>query len=181
LAEELLSSGPPVPTPAQIWHELVAELGEDEAPSERTIRDWIRKGTIVRRTDVWTVTDGSADDLPLVLPVLALLLEHRGGSHLYADTARWIARLRRAFPDLAPADVLSIAVAAQSIETGRLGGAWTMAALTRYLAYAPWRDEGAAYLEAFAGNRIREYLNELPGGRPSQEARAARRTNSGGR
>lgn len=73
LAETLLSEGAEAPSAAALAKELAAQLTNVPrgTPTERAIRDWIKKGVIRRRTDLWSLGGARPGEAVAVLPVLA--------------------------------------------------------------------------------------------------------------
>jgi hypothetical protein len=83
--------------------------GFDGAPSEKTVRDWVASGRLERHEHLqpWTLADAERpEDIPLVLECVNVF--HR---RLWPTvvTGQWIARLRRAYPDLLPMDAHDLA------------------------------------------------------------------------
>jgi hypothetical protein len=84
---------------------LAAEFAP--APDPRTVNDWLKKG-VVRRPDpseIWRVSDATAEEARLVLPVLAGVIEHtRGDVRRFTKAqAAWIAKLRHLSDERMPA------------------------------------------------------------------------------
>jgi hypothetical protein len=124
--------------PTEIARTLDEEFPK-AVPSLRTIQG-IVSDERKRRGEPWSMYDSDPADLALVLPVLRAGIEWtrgqiRGISQPQADR---IVRIVRAAPDI-PAEV-AFRLGLSGQKTG---------AIEAYLAYAPWRDAGGAYIAAF--------------------------------
>lgn len=65
-------------------------------------------------SDTWTVGEADPDDVPLVLPVLAELINVGQVTSVTRETGRWIAIIRRVAPAMATIDVLVFATRYQA-------------------------------------------------------------------
>lgn len=128
--------------------------GEPNAPTGRTIRNWIARGWVskpVRPSDPWSLMHGRPEDVPLVLPVLEVVARlPRAAQWLSIEEAEAVARIRRAVPEVKPAAALTLAI----LYVSRKGKETTD--LDLYLAFHPWRSEDE--LEAEWTKRRQRYL-----------------------
>lgn len=136
-------------SPTQIHREVNGDvpIGEPELVSLRTVQ---RVVTDVRARDEsgdWTLEDGEPEDIPLVLPVVRILAEQRSGRPS-KNEARWIARIRRAYPNL---DDLEL-VAAFAVYASR--GEPLLSTVEQILMYTPWEDDAKALGDAYARRLI---------------------------
>jgi hypothetical protein len=99
--------------------------------------------------------DSDPADLPLILPVVRAGIEWTAGNEwarglrpaITKPQADLIVRIVRATPDIPPGEAYRL-----SLTLTRPPGMLEM-----YLAYAPWRDAGAAYVEAWRNGWIRTF------------------------
>ena len=107
-AQELLNAeDPPMPA-AQIARIIEREFRT--GPTERQVRNWIADGSIVVEPDSapWTVAHAERpEDIPLVLDVIRAYPHPTLG--VTVAQARWIVRLRRAYPAMNPVQALDLA------------------------------------------------------------------------
>lgn len=97
----------------QIVEELQRRFERDWYPSRRTVQDVIREVTPASdEGESWTVATADPEDVPLVLPVLADLIRNSDGvvTGFGLETGRWIAKLRRAVPDIPAGEALHLAI-----------------------------------------------------------------------
>lgn len=107
-AQELLNAtDPPMPA-AQIARIIEREFRV--GPTDRQVRNWIADGSIKVEPDSapWTVTHAERpEDIPLVVEVV------RAYAHptlwVTVAQARWIVRLRRAYPEMDAVQALDLA------------------------------------------------------------------------
>jgi hypothetical protein len=140
-AQEMVSETP-TPTGADIADRLGKEFPEN-APDQKTVRDWIHKGVIrpADRDRPWSIGDAEKpEDAALVFETI--LARATGPdpwpSRLYWPTVgqgAWIVRTRRAFPGLD--DLVLVAHLAANANRGGDD-----------LATSPWLDDGVALGEA---------------------------------
>lgn len=110
---------------------LVQRFGDENVPSERTIRDMIAEVTKRDPSESWTIAAAELDDIAVIAPVWAYALET--GLRLTKQHADWVVRVRTAAPDLPPADAWGLAGLYAMSDTPI---EWADA----LLAFAPWRD-----------------------------------------
>lgn len=141
-------------TPGQIRLALVSRHGPD-VPSLRTIQRAVHEMTTRDMSADWVALEADPHEAALVIPVLGMQLErhNRGGISISREHARLIAWVRTAVPDI-PLDqafevARSIAVTSPQEQNERL---------LPFLGLAPWRDNGASYLEAYAHNGFRRLI-----------------------
>jgi hypothetical protein len=142
---ELLALRNPHWTPTQIHR----EVNGDRYPADVSLRTVQRVVTRIRGTDdsgPWSLGHGDAEDAALVLPVLRWTVE-QGHPRPTQNVAAWVARIRRGFPDLEVETAYELAVAAAA------GGVPAQRAET-YLAFTPWRDDGAALVDAYGRDLV---------------------------
>lgn len=108
-AEELLNAEDP-PMPATRIGAIVRREFHTAGPTDRQIRNWIRDGAIALQAESapWTAVHAERpEDISLVLEVV------RHFRHptwwITVAQARWIVRLRRAYPDMDPVQVMDLA------------------------------------------------------------------------
>jgi hypothetical protein len=138
-------------TPGGIAEKLSREPGfEHRVPSKRTIEAIASPIRRQIRGDTWSFANAGPSEARLVLPVLREAIEQSGGKIVSFDVldAEWIARIVAAAPDIPALSALLRGRAIASIErrAGPLEGAEQ--ALSIFLAYRPWDDLGAAYVDA---------------------------------
>lgn len=107
-AQEILNESEPPPRASVIAARLRREFGA--GPDERQVRNWIRDGAIAIEAESapWTVAHADRpEDIPLVLEV-ARAFRHPTWWITVAQ-ARWIVRLRRAYPDMDVVEVMDLA------------------------------------------------------------------------
>lgn len=107
-AQELLNAEDPPMTASMIARILDREFGT--GPTDRQVRNWIIDGSITVEPESapWTVAHAERpEDIPLVLDVV------RAFPHptlwVTVAQARWIIRLRRAYPDMDAIQALDLA------------------------------------------------------------------------
>lgn len=130
-------------TSPQIRRALLKVYPEKDVPDERTIDRRRKEERAARSGEPWIFEESGDDEAELVLPVLAEKIRQTRGHQttLESGEARWIARIRRAAPDV------PLALAAQlALRAGR----GDVSAVLSVLAFAPWRDDEHArrYTEA---------------------------------
>jgi hypothetical protein len=139
-AQELLNEMP-TPTGAYIATQLEQEFGGHQAPSERTVNDWINRGLIalVDEDGPWDLHDAEPEDVPHVLEVARFLTSFANEpDDRYMPkwptraVAREVVRIRRAYPDLD--DVTDLYVLASMSRRGQ------QQVVAKYLAFTPWRN-----------------------------------------
>jgi hypothetical protein len=130
-------------------------------PDVRTIQNIVR-GLAGLPGDPWTFSGDDPEDGALILRVLGELLAvgiqpgAPGPPKFTVAEAAYIARLRRAFPDMPALTVLAVSRAyLLADETTNI---YTKDGLDRYLAFTPWRDGAARYARAFVEGTIQEYF-----------------------
>ena len=150
--------------------EMISELADDDDLSPKEILDRVVRTnpelkiglrTVQRKVhdlraaraagEIWTLSPSDDDDAPLVLRSLVwrLRISRGRGRTLSRETARWIAAVARAVPDLHPWSVYR--VARQYMERSAAGK--STEGLDIYLALGPWRDDDArAEYEALIAN-----------------------------
>jgi hypothetical protein len=156
--------------------QIVAELRDDpavaasleSAPVLRTVQRWIQaemrrrateRGKVPRRS--WQIEDG---DAALILPMVAAMAESIDGgldsTVVEPSITDWARRIGHEFPEIPPLELYFLAheyLMATSEEAARRAGRekpwlyWSERrwAADLYLAFTPWRDAGARYVEAF--------------------------------
>jgi hypothetical protein len=149
---------------------MISELADDDDLSPKEILDRVVRTnpelkiglrTVQRKVhdlraaraagEIWTLSPSDDDDAPLVLRSLVwrLRISRGRGRTLSRETARWIAAVARAVPDLHPWSVYR--VARQYMERSAAGK--STEGLDIYLALGPWRDDDArAEYEALIAN-----------------------------
>lgn len=139
--------------PSAIERELLASDLASRSVGIRTIQTIV---SAVRRTDdsgPWSSATGTPEELATALPVLASLREHTLIGRLTVDEVRALSRLAAYAPELPELTRFWIArrmvAARQSDES--------MAELDYFLAFAPWRDGGKRYSEAFVEGRVQKF------------------------
>ncbi len=108
-AHELLNVEDP-PMPASRIAAIVQREFRSDGPGARQVRNWIRDGSIAIEPEAgpWTIAHAERpEDIPLVLDVVA----HFRHPTWWITVAqgRWIARLRRAYPELGADEALELA------------------------------------------------------------------------
>lgn len=143
----------------QIYDQLSEDedIDPDDLPTLRTVERIVND---VRPRDTsapWSLADSDADNVPAVLETLAAVIEFTEGrvTHLTRAQATWIARIRRAAPDLALWRVYLVAMMYQKEEEKNADAS----GLDAYLAFAPWRsrEDALRYQKAFQAGYIRDY------------------------
>jgi hypothetical protein len=132
---------------------LAAEFPDRPTPSARAVSDWIERGVI--RGDpsgIWSLAGASPGEAARVLPVLAAVIERTEGRRTFLTTAEaaMVARVSEAAPDLPPWQTYQLAH--RYIDAGS-----ATEDLDQLLAFAPWRDQAAAYNAAIAAGWIRRH------------------------
>jgi hypothetical protein len=119
--------------------------------------------------------DSEPEDWPLVLDVVAEAIDTTDGRlrWLSAAEAGWVAKIRRAYPDLDMDRAYGLARMASAAESGL--GFYHLEGVARYLAYRPWRDGAERYVNAFVAGRITEYYGIPPHDPSDQEVMRRRR------
>lgn len=144
---------------AQIATEL-ERRGENDVPDARTIRS-IAAEVTADPSDPWTLREADPESAELVMPVLREVIEQTDGrrERFTVAQAAWIAKLRRAAPDLLPWSTYVLASFYTNHE--RLGHPTDH--LDKLVAFAPWRGtaERARYLRATPKVRV-EFLSVVP-------------------
>lgn len=87
-------------------------------PSLRTVQRVASELRPPDTSDTWRLVEADPDEARLVLPVLGALIEAGSMTSITQETARWIARIQRAAPGLAPLDVARFALRYLSAEMG---------------------------------------------------------------
>ena len=130
-----------------------------DLPEPRTIRRRVAELVAAEGTEIWSVRDADPQDVALVLPVLAHLIESsEGRTTLTKHRGEWIARIRRAAPDIP--EWQALALSSEYLRAfGPRGDEDLARAADVFLAYAPWRNDQAyvTYLTA-------DEKDWLPGG-----------------
>lgn len=140
----------PLYRPAEIHRRLEADARFERAavPTLRTIENIAREVTPRDASGTWTV-DASTDpaEIAAVLPVLAGIIQWSEGrvARVTNREADWIHRLRSGVPDLPAPEAYRLA----REYLRKTESAESTAVLDTWLAFAPWRDQGATYFEAF--------------------------------
>jgi hypothetical protein len=145
-------------------------------PTVRTIQNLVRGLVSAAPNEPWSFSADRPEDGRLVLDLLGELWDAGvWPKSVTVEEARYIVRLRRAFQDL-PA-VRTLALARAYIAATDTTNIYTLPGLDRYLAFAPWRDDAARYIQALVEGRIYEYFG-MPGDPSDQDVlqrmRAAR-------
>lgn len=135
----------------------------DQAPSGKTVRDWIGKKWIAL-SDLdapWALFDGKPEeDLPSILSVGRWLLDG-GWPPIRWPTravAAWISRIGRAFPELSKNPGMLYRVSVSANQPTHADDAQV------FLAYAPWRDDGDALYRAIAAGSVPRRVALVGGG-----------------
>jgi len=128
-------------TPAQIEREL-SQMPQyaTRLPTIRTIQRIVADVKDV--SPEWSIATADPADLPLVVGVLPELVEQTGGRRLAFTTseAAWVARVRRAAPDLAAKWALWLAAYKYLTRDQKKEPTTDLDLL---LAFAPWRDDAS--------------------------------------
>jgi len=139
--------------PEPTWAAIVSDLGAefpDKPVSARAIAQWAAKGWIVKSAPdaPWSISDAEApEDIPLVLEVVRSQIEDPWPMPWPTKAvAKWIVRIRRAYPDMG--DLVYVNYLARLARQGE------ETRVARFLAFGPWRDEGAALYEAVSRNLV---------------------------
>ena len=144
---------------AQIATEL-ERRDENDVPDARTIRS-IAAEVISDPSDSWTLREADPESAELVMPVLRAVIEQTDGrrERVTVAQAAWIAKLRRAAPDLLPWSTYVLASFYTNHE--RLGQPTDH--LDKLVAFAPWRGaaERDRYVRATPQVRL-EFLAVVP-------------------
>lgn len=155
----------PEPSHAEIARRLDAEFPE-KAVSAVAIGDWIRKGLIRKDPDSapWSMETAEPTDLELVNEITRYRARLHAGDPLTVTAAalgierpfrkptrgqaRWVVRIRRAYPELSDLELIwhAASVAARG----------NSAAVEGLMTYAPWRD-GAESLAVAVRDGIEDY------------------------
>ena len=143
--------GDPV-SPVAIHRQIKGQFGESNVPSSiNTIKDLIEEILKLEPSQPWTFESAEPDDIAIIAPVWAGVLEH--GARLTKGQAACIVRVRSAAPDLPPEDAWAIATI---YDAGQLFGHDVRYALDALLAFRPWCDPAHAerYFGAANSGRI---------------------------
>ncbi len=144
--------------PAEIERRLKADKQfRGRVPTLRTIKKYVARAK--RREseapDPWTLADANPDDVGLVVPVVAAVIEGTGGhvSAVSKTEAALIVRIVRAAPDIEPWDAFRLARRLRSEPDAEPD-------VQAYLSFAPWRGERESerYARAYADGLIREAI-----------------------
>lgn len=145
----------PTPMPAQLADRLSMEQDDlGTTPQESTLREWIAKGwvTLDAEDAPWSLENSTVDDASLILDVVRVLIEESASSGFSRRpskaVATWIARIRRAYPDL-----LDHHLTFYLAMTARRGEE-SLEKVETFLAFTPWRDDGAALARAIEGHVV---------------------------
>ena len=141
-------------TPSRIEEKLSLDPEfATRVPSKRTIE--FIAGPIRRQKrgdtgDTWNFASSEGDEARLLLPILRWAIEESHGKVLSLTTlqAQWIYRIVSAVPDI-PAETAfrrGVFMALVELNGGPLAEAEQ--ALQHFLAFRPWDDMGAAYVDA---------------------------------
>jgi hypothetical protein len=151
-ASEMLSE---VPRPS---YETIAKRLEVEykdepkgTPTSKTVGEWARHGWIAATDDdaAWTVEVGEPEDVAAVLSVVRWVGFDQWPTQ---RRARWIARLRRAYPELGEADAYFLS--GHAARTYAQVGNPMLPVVNAWLVYRPWRDDGADLRAAVAAGML---------------------------
>jgi hypothetical protein len=109
----------------------------------------------------WSPLDPSHPSDPVLLEVLALQLEEPGRERTYLtlEEAETVARIAKLAPDARPGDIAAIARA-------YVLWSWTGQpdeGLDALMAFAPWRDAGRRYADAFRTGAVKALLRLVDG------------------
>ena len=107
-AQELLNAEDPPMAAARMARIIDREFGT--GPTDRQIRNWIRDGTlrVEPESAPWTVAHAERpEDIPLVLEVIRVYPHPT--LWVTVAQARWIVRLRRAYPEMDAIQALDLA------------------------------------------------------------------------
>jgi hypothetical protein len=123
--------------PKAIYDRLVDEMGEENAPSYRTVQRIVER-MAKDLSGPWSLAEVEGLDeatLSVVLEALAQLIEDSSGqkASLTRAEAGWIAKLRKAAPDLDPGSLLTLARWYAAKEPGKTVD------LDVFVAFHPWR------------------------------------------
>lgn len=144
-------------SPTQVHKAIETQYGKaievDGVPSLRTVQRFLADFSGPDESGPWSLAEGDPDDAALVLPMLRVLDDDRaelarhgwGVGQSRRPTraqAGWVVRIKRAAPDLTD-DGLILHLAAVATR-----GGWGVETVQRFLAYAPWRDDGEALAAA---------------------------------
>jgi hypothetical protein len=139
--------------PSAIERDLLASDLASRAVSIRTIQTIVSAVLHPDDSGPWNSATAPPEQLTAVLPVLAWLREHTVLSHLTVAEAGAMALLAAYAPELPESSQFWIArrmVAARVSEE-------SMAEMDYFLAFAPWRDGGKRYSEAFVEGRTKSF------------------------
>jgi hypothetical protein len=126
-------------------------------PARRTIQHIARARTGTGDTTaVWSMENAPAEDVRVLLPVVAVVVEQTHGrvQGLTELEASWILKLRRSSDDLDPWLAYRLA---RRILVAANAGKPTKPFLD-FLAFTPWRDRSSRYLLAWANGWISQFL-----------------------
>lgn len=175
LAEALLSEGAEAPTAQAIADALEAELPADsEKPHPRTIRDWIQKGVIKRRTDLWTLGSAEPGQAAAVLPVLSAVavrnrrisaaIDRRIRPPLVSiDEARILTLLTEAGGALDPVIRFELARYYAAVARAGLSTGWLDIFVGHLVAFEVWDEGGLKRLEDAIAERLVDPVPGWPG------------------
>ncbi len=135
-------------TPAQIYRHLDGEKKfVDRVPSRRTVERMVRElRSSAGDTSPWTLAAKDIDEEAARLVLRsrrALILRHEKPLHRFnISEAKWVAKISKIAPDLAPDIAWLIGKVYSSLcrRVDERGDDDFLTALDDYLAFAPWRD-----------------------------------------
>lgn len=144
----------------QIYEQLLLEYDENKLksppPSKRTVERIVKEWRGVDLTGPWNLYTAAPEDVPLVLPVLAAVINWTQGAitSLTNGEARIIANIRSVAPDFGLVDSFLWA----RLYRRRIENNEPTDDFDAYLSYAPWRDENrrALYRKAVEQGWVRE-------------------------
>jgi hypothetical protein len=99
-AQEFALSAPRRPTATELREHLAA-LTED-LPDDRTLRRWINRARPADTSDDWSLIAADSADARFVLPVLGWRWTAKQEPLMTVALARWVVRVGRARPGIAP-------------------------------------------------------------------------------
>lgn len=133
---------------ARLLEQEAADLGRDDYPSEKSVRNIIKdhhqQPEEEQRTyDAWTLSEKTSADARVVLDVLTEITARTKGKTYFItrNEAKWILAVAAVAPDL-PAFETYILARAYLLASEK-GDHDSLAALTLILAFKPWQGEDA--------------------------------------
>lgn len=136
---------------------LEAQFPGETIPDERTIRYWIPRWT-QDASGRWAVASSEPEEVSAILKMLPELARDVGllAFRLTVAQVAVMSRLARVYDDMPPIAIFRWAQRYIPADDAQ------RESLMAYAAFTPWRDGGAAYVNAFDGGLVPELLSLSP-------------------